>query len=413
MYQLMTTKSAVTPKPRRRRAAGTAAAASPRAAEPHPDKGGAPPAAGAAEEPTAELVEPGEGEHPADLVEGDADLEALAGAALGGLGDEDADGDGDILADDFVAGSVPPVGDGAVVEAPAGRRTGSLVKTDPLTAYMHEIRRYPLLSREEEHTLASEYTQTRDPKIGRRLITANLRLVVKIAHEYKRAYHNLLDLVQEGNLGLLQAVQKYDPHRGVKLSSYAAWWIRAYMLKFILNNWRLVKIGTTQAQRKLFFNLSKEREKLELAGFVPTSKLLAERLNVPEQEVTDMQLRLAASETSLDAPIGRDDEGGRTQIEMLESASASRPDVTAESDEFRGLLREKLQAFEKTLSGREQTLFHERLVSDQPLTLQEVGERYNISRERARQIEARLLSRLKVYLKKELGDAVQVAMGLD
>lgn len=293
------------------------------------------------------------------------------------------------------------------------RSSASLVKSDPLTAYMHEIRRYPLLTREEEHELAVEFAKTQDPKIARRLITANLRLVVKLAHEYRRAYRNLLDLVQEGNLGLLQAVQKYDPYRGVKLSSYAAWWIRAYMLKFILNNWRLVKIGTTQAQRKLFFNLSKEREKLEHAGFVPTTKLLAEALSVPEQEVAEMQMRLGASETSLDAPLGRDDEGGRTHVEMLESSAAERPDVTTESEEFRKLLREKLAEFEQTLKGREQTLFHERLMSDQPLTLQEVGERYGISRERARQIEARLLGRLKVFLKRELGDAVQVAMGLD
>ena len=401
----MTNHSAVTPKPRRRRAAAaTGHHPGPSAAESAP----------AAEATKAELVdgEPAE----ADLGDGDgdADLEDLATAALASLPEDE------VLTDvgegDFPVSVLPMAnysGEDRAADARTARRTSSLVKSGPLTAYMHEIRRYPLLSREEEHTLASEYVKTGDPKIARRLITANLRLVVKIAHEYKRAYRNLLDLVQEGNLGLLQAVQKYDPHRGVKLSSYAAWWIRAYMLKFILNNWRLVKIGTTQAQRKLFFNLSKEREKLEGAGFVATSKLLAERMNVPEQEVTDMQLRLAASETSLDAPVGRDDEGGRTQIEMLESANASRPDVTAESDEFRGLLREKLQAFESTLSGREQTLFHERLMSDQPLTLQEVGERYQISRERARQIEARLLGRLKVYLKKELGDAVQVAMGLD
>ncbi len=403
----MSNHSAVTPKPRRRRAAAaTGRGPSSSAAESV--------SAAGADATKAELVdgEPGDGE--AELSDGDADLEDLASAALASLPEEEVIAD--VGEGEFPVSVLPMAqytGEDRQADARTARRTSSLVKSDPLTAYMHEIRRYPLLSREEEHTLASEYVKTGDPKIARRLITANLRLVVKIAHEYKRAYRNLLDLVQEGNLGLLQAVQKYDPHRGVKLSSYAAWWIRAYMLKFILNNWRLVKIGTTQAQRKLFFNLSKEREKLEGAGFAATSKLLAERMNVPEQEVTDMQLRLAASETSLDAPVGRDDEGGRTQIEMLESANASRPDVTAESDEFRGLLREKLQAFEATLSGREQTLFHERLMSDQPLTLQEVGERYQISRERARQIEARLLGRLKVYLKKELGDAVQVAMGLD
>ncbi len=297
--------------------------------------------------------------------------------------------------------------------ADRGRRQSSLVKTDPLTAYMQEIRRYPLLSREEEHELAVKFAKTRDPKIAKRLITSNLRLVVKLAHEYRRAYRNLLDLVQEGNLGLLQAVQKYDPYRGVKLSSYAAWWIRAYMLKFILNNWRLVKIGTTQAQRKLFFNLNKEREKLEDSGFAPTNKQIADRLSVPEREVADMQMRLGSGEMSLDAPVGREDEGGRTHVDMLESSGDLRPDVTTEGREFQALLHNKLKDFEQTLKGREQTLFRDRLIADQPLTLQEVGERYDISRERARQIEARLLQRLKVFLKRELGDAVQVAMGLE
>ncbi len=328
----------------------------------------------------------------------DADIESLVGAAVESMPEEDIVLAADALAPELLTDS---------------KRTGSLVKSDPLTVYMHEIRRYPLLDRDEEHRLAVEYSKSRDPRIGRRLITANLRLVVKIAHEYKRAYRNLLDLVQEGNLGLLQAVEKYDPHRGVKLSSYAAWWIRAYMLKFILNNWRLVKIGTTQAQRKLFFNLSKARDKLEADGFTPTSKLLAERLHVPEQEVSDMSLRLGQSETSLDAPIGRDDEGGRRQVDMLESPGDTRPDLTAESEEFRALLRQKLSDFEQTLTGREKLLFQERLMADQPLTLQDVGERFGISRERARQLEARLLGRLKAFLKKELGDAVQVAMGLD
>jgi RNA polymerase sigma-32 factor len=364
--------------------------------------------------PRAELIPRPSAAEPEVLDDAPVDVEVDADLELADLAEVAAvlplgDSDGEELGEELEPTERPR----RAVATADGKRSYSLVRSDPLTAYMQEIRRYPLLSREEEHELAVEFAKTQDPKIARRLITANLRLVVKIAHEYRRAYRNLLDLVQEGNLGLLQAVQKYDPHRGVKLSSYAAWWIRAYMLKFILNNWRLVKIGTTQAQRKLFFNLSKEREKLENAGISATSNLLAERLSVPEQEVTDMQMRLSASETSLDAPVGRDDEGGRSQIDLLESPGASRPDVTAESEEFRALLRQKLETFEKTLTGREQTLFHDRLMADQPLTLQDVGERYSISRERARQIEARLLGRLKAYLKKELGDAVQVAMGLD
>jgi RNA polymerase sigma-32 factor len=299
-------------------------------------------------------------------------------------------------------------------EAPLERARGrSLARVDTLQLYIDQIRRYPLLSREEEHELAVAYSKTGDAGAARRLVTANLRLVVKIAHEYRRAHRNLLDLVQEGNLGLVQAVKKYDPYRGVKLSSYAAWWIRAYMLKFILNNWRLVKIGTTQAQRKLFFNLRKEKDKLEALGFDASPKALAEALDVPEREVVDMEKRLGQGEMSLDAPLGRDDEGGRSHLDMLESAGDTRPDVQAESTEFRDLLREKLTAFEKTLRGREQTIFRERLLNDAPKTLQEIGETYGISRERARQLEKRLTQKLKAYLQSELGDAVQVAMGLE
>jgi RNA polymerase sigma-32 factor len=290
---------------------------------------------------------------------------------------------------------------------------GSLAARDMLQRYIDEIRRYPLLSREDEHALAVRYASSGDVEAARRLVTANLRLVVKIAHEYMRAHRNLLDLIQEGNVGLVQAVRKYDPYRGVKLSSYAAWWIRAYMLKFILNNWRLVKIGTTQAQRKLFFNLRKEKEKLEAMGIVASPEALAAALDVPEREVVDMEKRLGHGELSLDAPLSRDDEGGASHLDMLESGGDSRPDVRAEGDEFRQLLRDKLEAFEKTLKGREQTIFRERLLNDAPKTLQEIGDSYGISRERARQLEKRLTTKLKSYLQKELGDAVQIAMGLE
>jgi RNA polymerase sigma-32 factor len=314
----------------------------------------------------------------------------------------------DVVADDDGDGEPLVAVDKAL--APRGR---SLARMDPLQLYINEIRRYPLLSREEEHELAVKYAQTGDLDTARKLATANLRLVVKIAHEYRRAHRNLLDLIQEGNLGLVQAVKKYDPYRGVKLSSYAAWWIRAYMLKFILNNWRLVKIGTTQAQRKLFFNLRKEKEKLEAMGIDSGSKALAEALDVPEREVIDMERRLGSGEMSLDAPLSREDEGGASHMDMLESAGEGRPDVQAEGEEFRSILREKLETFEKTLRGREQTIFRERLLNDAPKTLQEIGESYGISRERARQLEKRLTAKLKVYLQAELGDAVQIAMGIE
>ncbi|MFT3692995.1 MAG: RNA polymerase factor sigma-32 [Kofleriaceae bacterium] len=296
-----------------------------------------------------------------------------------------------------------------VPRVPAKRGTGSLAKRDPLAAYMSETRRYPLLTPEEEHDLAVRLVEAGDTGAARKLIEANLRLVVKIAYEYRRAHRNLLDLVQEGNIGLIQAVGKFDPYRGVKLSSYAAFWIRAYILKFILNNWRLVKIGTTQAQRKLFFNLRKEREKLEQLGFSPTSALLAEKLDVPEKDVIEMERRLAAPEASLDAPVGSgDDDGARTRLDFLPSED-DRPDKAVANNEFATLLREKLEAFANTLEGREQTIFRERWLSDEPLTLQELGDRYNVSRERARQLEKRVLDRLKKYLEAELGSAVDIA----
>ncbi|MGE0551490.1 MAG: RNA polymerase factor sigma-32 [Kofleriaceae bacterium] len=287
-------------------------------------------------------------------------------------------------------------------------RGGSLARRDPMAAYMAEVRRYPLLTPEEEHALAVRLVEHQDSAAARKLVEANLRLVVKIAYEYRRAHRNLLDLVQEGNIGLIQAVSKFDPYRGVKLSSYGAFWIRAYMLKFILNNWRLVKIGTTQAQRKLFFNLRKEREKLEQLGFQPTTALLAEKLDVSEQEVVDMERRLAAPEASLDAPLGGgDDEGTRTRMDYLPS-DGERPDRVVAQNEFSQLLKGKLEAFAATLQGREQTIFRERWLTDEPLTLQEIGDRYQVSRERARQLEKRMLDRLKKYLEAELGSAVDI-----
>jgi RNA polymerase sigma-32 factor len=292
--------------------------------------------------------------------------------------------------------------------------TRSLAVRDPLQAYMNEARRYPLLSREEEHALAVRYFEEGDVDAARELVTANLRLVVKIAHEYRKAYRNLLDLVQEGNIGLMHAVKKFDPYKGVKLSSYAAWWIRAYILKFVLNNWRLVKIGTTQNQRKLFFNLRKEVENLRRMGIdEPGPKLLAERLDVPEHEVRSMQKRLAGSDVSLDAPVrGQDQESSAERIDFIMTDSDG-PDQQVEEREFSQLIRDKVQQFGETLSGRDKEIFELRTVATEPLTLQEVGDRYGITRERARQIERRMMDRLRDFLREELGDAVDVALGSD
>ncbi|MEZ4366741.1 MAG: RNA polymerase factor sigma-32 [Kofleriaceae bacterium] len=350
--------------------------------------------------------EGGDDDDPAELAD-----DAMAAALAGGDGDDDDGGEGDDDGDD----GGPTRALLAKVDrrvAKASSRGGSLAVRDPLAAYMNEARRFPLLSPEEEHALAVRLVEHGDTHAARRLVEANLRLVVKIAYEYRRAHKNLLDLVQEGNVGLMQAVRKFDPYRGVKLSSYAAFWIRAYMLKFILNNWRLVKIGTTQAQRKLFFNLRKERERLEQLGFEPTTALLAENLAVSESEVTEMERRLAAPEASLDAPVGGgDDDGTRTRLDYLPS-EGERPDHAVAHSEFAELLRSKLEAFAATLEGREETIFRERWLTEDPQTLQEIGDKYGVSRERARQLEKRLLGRLRTYLEAELGTAIDIdAMG--
>lgn len=281
----------------------------------------------------------------------------------------------------------------------------ALVGVSGLGAYLHALRRHPLLSREEEHDLAVRYVRKREAEIGRRLVTANLRLVVKLAQEYRRAHRNLLDLIQEGNLGLIQAVERYDPFRGVKLSSYAAWWIRAYILKFILANWRMVKLGTTQAQRRLFFNLRRERSRLERRGIDVDARHLAAALDVSETEVQEMERRLAWSETSLDAPA-RGDEGGRTAVELVHAEPASRPDLQVEAGEFQKVLRLKLESFAAGLEQRERNIFHRRLLSDQPATLEEIGQEHGVSRERTRQVEERLKKRLRRFLETELGDSL-------
>src|SRR3989449_3990807 len=193
-------------------------------------------------------------------------------------------------------------------------RSKALVAFDPLQRYLAEIRRFPLLSREEEHRLAVEYKEYGNVEAAYKLVTSNLRLVVMIAREYQKAFKSLLDLIQEGNMGLMEAVKNFDPYRGVRFPSYAVWWVRAYMIRYIMNDWRMVKIGTTQAQRKLFFNLQKEKEKIEAQGFRPEPKLLAQRMGVKESEVREMQERMGQSELSLDQPTGTIDDSSRSEL---------------------------------------------------------------------------------------------------
>jgi len=271
---------------------------------------------------------------------------------------------------------------------------------DPLKKYLVEIRKFPLLSREEEIELAKRWWEKKDRVAAYRLVVSNLRLVVKIAFEYQRAYTNLLDLIQEGNLGLMQAVKKFDPYREVKLSSYASWWIRAFILKFIIDNWSLVKIGTTQAQRKLFFRLKKEKGRLEAMGFNPGPKLLASTLDVRKEEVTEMEQRLSGGDLSLNLPLG--DKTRQTYLDVLPAGEALEEKVAG--DQFKKIVGQKIEDFARTLNGKEVFLLENRLMAEQPLTLQAAGDQLHVSRERARQIEKRVMNKLKVYLKEQFPD---------
>jgi RNA polymerase sigma-32 factor len=271
---------------------------------------------------------------------------------------------------------------------------------DPLKKYLMEIRKFPLLTRPEELTLAKRWWEEKDQSAAYRLVVSNLRLVVKIAFDYQRAYTNLLDLVQEGNLGLMQAVKKFDPYRDIKLSSYASWWIRAYILKFIIDNWSLVKIGTTQAQRKLFFRLRKEKNRLEAMGFDPGPKLLAGHLEVSKEEVTEMEGRLEGGDLSLNAPLDADTR--ETYLDILDGGEAIEDKVA--DKQFKKAVDESIKEFSRSLKGKEEFLLKHRLMTEEPLTLQAAGDELHISRERARQIEKRVLSKLKIFLKGKFPD---------
>ncbi len=273
---------------------------------------------------------------------------------------------------------------------------GALVPLDPLGRYLSEIRRFPLLTREEEAEIAKRYHRHHDREDAFRLVTANLRLVVKIALEFARASRNVLDLIQEGNVGLMEAIKNFDPYRGIRFPSYAVWWVRAYIYRYLINNWRLVKIGTTQAQRKLFFNLRKESERLEAQGFRPEPKLLAQRMGVKESEVREMQDRMSQSEVSLDQPSGQSEDVAL--VEVLPDDSHN-PEEAAAAGEWRNFARERVEEFAATLKDKELEIFHQRLLTEDPATLQEIGERFGISRERVRQIETRLKNRLRDFIR--------------
>jgi len=265
-----------------------------------------------------------------------------------------------------------------------------------------DITGYKLLSRDRERELAVKIFEHDDRDAAYEMVTSNLRLVVKIALEFQRMWmQNLLDLIQEGNIGLMQAVRKFDPYKNVKFSYYASFWIKAYILKFIMDNWRLVKIGTTQGQRKLFFKLKKEKQRLIDQGFDPKPKLLSERLGVTEKEVIDMDQRLDGWDVSLDAPLTDDSDSEKMEFITYDSESAEDKMAKKEMD---NLIHSKIEIFRKRMSKRENEIFDLRIFSDNPATLQEIGDRYGISRERVRQVEKSIISKMREFVKDELPD---------
>lgn len=271
--------------------------------------------------------------------------------------------------------------------------------TDPLSLYLKQIRKYELLSAEQEAELTNALEKTGDVEVAKKLVLHNLRLVVKIAMEYHSAYQNVMDLIQEGNIGLMKAVSKYDSSKGAKLSYYASWWIRSYILKFILENFRLVKIGTSNEQKKLFYNLLKEKNRLVGLGIDPEPKLLAENLGVTEKSVKVMDKRLGENggEISIDASLG-EGAGSHLLRDILPDSDEKNPEEIFSNTQDLELLKEHLNQFVATLGPRDKEIFKKRLLSEVPPSLQSIADEYGVTRERIRQIESRLIDNLKVYM---------------
>ena len=276
---------------------------------------------------------------------------------------------------------------------------------DLLSHYLAEVRKYPLLSREEEKEYAISYQETGNREAAEKLVTSNLRLVIKIAFQYHRQWANVLDLIQEGNVGLVEALSRFDPYRDIRFSSYAQYWIRAMILRFLLDNFRLVRLGSTRAGRKLFFQLQKERDRLRAEGIDPTHANIAKGLGVSEKEVDAVDQHMRAPALSFDAPIGDDD--GRPLSDVVPHKTNDSPEVGAAKSQLGAIVKERLDEFAASLTDeREKAIWTERMVAVDPVSLSELGKRYEVSKERIRQVEARIKKRLREYFEQTLGDEI-------
>ena len=285
-----------------------------------------------------------------------------------------------------------------------------LARLDPLRKYLLEISRFEPLTSEEEHRLAVLYREQGDQQAAYRLITSNLLLVVKIARLYNRVYTNALDLIQEGNIGLMEAVKRFDPYREARLPTYASWWIKAYIIKFILDNFRIVRVGTTNERRKLLFNLRKEKEKLRLQGIEPTPALIAQRLNVDPEDVREVEKAIESSDLSLDATIG-DGESSVRYLDTLE-ATEEMSDENLARGELQDLFNQEIKKFSAELNDRQKTILYERLIAESPKTLQVIADQYAVTREAIRLTEKSLVAKIKEHMQEAFKNVTDYEFGL-
>ncbi|MCK6547885.1 sigma-70 family RNA polymerase sigma factor, partial [Myxococcota bacterium] len=327
--------------------------------------------------------------------------------------DEDAEEQGPILDVGTMPSlpSMPSVDSRASV--PALRAREGITRAGALERFLQEMGRYPLLTPQEENELTTAYYERQDPVAARKLVVHNLRLVVKMAYKYRRAWANVLDLIQEGNVGLVEAVRRFDPFKGAKFSTYATFWIRAYMLRYLLEHSRMVRISRTRVGRKLFFRLSKEREKLRAQGIEPGPKLLAERLGVGESELEEVVRHMDQSEVRLDAPMYNDDASAGTMLDAMTGEGAS-PEAQMYRKEFDREVSNALESFAATLTDpREKVAWKDHLMAEDPASLSELGARFGVTKQRMGQIVAALRKRLKDHLIETLGPDVQLGFSLD
>jgi RNA polymerase sigma-32 factor len=296
-----------------------------------------------------------------------------------------------------------------VDRAPSGGRGALTPSRNQVERFLAEVRRYPRLSDEDERTLGKAVREHGDREAARKLVVHNLRLVVSMAYQYRRAWANILDLFQEGSVGLMEAVKRWEPTLGPRFGTYAAYWIRAYVLRFLMTNSRLISVANTRAGRKLFFRLEKERQRLIATGFEPTPKLLAAKLDVDEQDLAEVSQILDGREVSIDPAPVRDGAEGVPLSEKIAGGGES-PEAAASGAELAGAVRRFMKTFAESLTDeREAVIWREHLAADEPAPLGDLGARYGVSKQRMGQIADRLKKRFKEQILKELGPDVQTA----